>query len=141
MESMAHPAFRYAIKLGSKNVGAFTECTLPTMELEVQEIKEGGVNAYTHAVPGRRKKATLSLKNGIGTGDLFDWCVKTLDAQFTRETITITMMGVDHKPLLRWHLEEAYPIKWTFPQFKADTNTIAIQTIEFACHAVTVEAA
>jgi phage tail-like protein len=39
---------------------------------------------------------------------------------------------------MNWNIENAYPAKWTGPQLKADDNTVAVETLELACGAVTI---
>ncbi|HRW06059.1 MAG TPA: phage tail protein [Caldilineaceae bacterium] len=136
-----HTAFRYKIEIADITVGAFTECTLPAIELETEEVKEGGLNTHTHFLPGRRKAARLILKNGVGKNQLVDWCIETLQtkisgksSQIKTQNITITLQDArGSEPICAWHIERAYPVKWVGPTLKADTNAIAIQTIEFVC--------
>lgn len=135
-----NPSFRFTVQIDNQTWGVFTECTLPTIDWEIQEVKEGGLNTFTHQLPGRRKKATLTLKNGIGSGDLLQWCTETMDEQFTRRDITVVLLNIAHQPLLSWQMTGAYPIKWTAPVLKSDDNAIAIQSLEFACSDVRVEA-
>ncbi len=136
-----HTAFRYKIEIGDFIVGAFTECTLPDLELETEEVKEGGLNTHTHFLPGRRKAARLILKNGVGKNKLIDWCIDTLQIkisgkplQIDAKNITVTLQDArGSEPICSWVIERAYPVKWVGPQLKADSNAIAIQTIEFVC--------
>ncbi len=139
IRSTANPGFRFMVQAGgSAPLGVFTECTLPTIEWTMKEVKEGGVNDYVHQLPGMRKKATLTLKNGIGDTELYDWCTKTMMMQFERKSLTITMMNVAGKSLMKWNLIDVLPSKWTAPALKSDDNTIAIQTIELVCHAIEI---
>lgn len=134
-------AFRFVVQIDGINQGAFTECTLPAIEWEIQEVKVGGLNTTVPQLPGRRKAAKLTLKNGIGSGELLQWCLETMSETFTRRAITVKLYNVKHEPLLSWHIADAYPVKWTAPQFKTDANAVAIQTLELACGEITVEEA
>ena len=60
-----HLGFRFGVVIEGIPQGIFTECTLPNIEWETQEIKEGGLNTYTHQLPGRRKGAKVTLKKGL----------------------------------------------------------------------------
>lgn len=140
LRNSIHAAFRFVVEIAGVRVGAFTECTLPTIEWDVQEVKEGGLNTFVHALPGMRKRATLTLKNGIGNDDLLRWCTETMSEQFSRKAITVTLLNVRHEPFLNWHIDGAYPVKWTAPQLKTSENTVAIQSIELACGEIRVEA-
>jgi phage tail-like protein len=133
-------SFRFVVSIEKKAVGAFTECTLPTIEWEMEQIKEGGLNTSVHQLPGARKPATLTLKNGIGIVDsLFTWCIDTMNQKFKRQDITVTLHDSMRNPVITWHIQGALPMRWSAPQLQADSNTVAIQTLELACGEVTVE--
>ena len=134
----AIPAFRYLVEVDGESQGAFTECTLPVVEWETEEVKEGGLNTFTHVLPGRRKGARLTLKNGVGKSSLLQWYKDTMNEKFTRKPITITLLDSTQNTIQVWELKEAYPVKWTGPQLKTDANAIAIQSVEFACGEVVV---
>jgi len=47
-----------------------------------------------------------------------------------RKEITLTMYN-EHKDQIRvWSFKNAYPVKWTGPQFNASQNTVATEAIE-----------
>jgi phage tail-like protein len=133
------PAFRFLVHIGQQAVAAFTECTLPSVEWEVEEIKEGGLNTYIHQLPGHRKSGRISLKNGVAKSNLVDWYIKTMQEDFERRSITVTLLDPNKEAVLVWHISEAYPVKWGGPQLSSESNTIAIQTLEFAFGEITVE--
>lgn len=132
------PSFRYVVDVDGKRLGAFTECTLPVIEWDVEEVKEGGLNTFIHQIPGRRKSARITLKNGVGKGDMLDWFMDTMGGEWTRKSVTVTLLDSKSDPVLVWELNAAYPIKWTGPALKSDTSAIAIQTLDLACGEVNV---
>ena len=131
------PAFRFVVTENGHPLGVFTECTLPTIEWELEEVKEGGRNDFVHQLPGRRKTARLTLKNGVGKTTLSEWFWQMVEGTVARKTLTIELLNAKDKrsgdPVMRITIMGAYPIKWSGPQLKSDDNSIAIQTIEFAC--------
>ena len=133
-----HPSFRYLVDVDGVSVAAFTECTLPTIEWEVEEVKEGGNNTYVQQLPGRRKAGKISLKNGVGSSALMDWYIKVMMETYERKSVAITLMDSSHKYLMTLDIQDALPIKWTGPQLKTDTSAIAIQTLDFVCGEITV---
>lgn len=141
-----HVTFRFVVELDGQAAGAFMECTLPTLEWEVEEVKEGGVNGYIHQLPGRRKSARLTLKNGLGNNALMRWALDQLGKEkhvvhFERKSVTLKLLDSHGEPVVTWLVERAYPMKWTGPVLKTSDNTIAIQTLELACGRVVVEVA
>ncbi len=136
--AQANAAFRFVVEIGGQPEAAFTECTLPILELEVEELKEGGLNTFVHQLPGQRKSSRLTLKNGVGKGSLIEWCKKTMQGKFERKSVTIRLLDSKRAEVAVWNIENAYPLKWAGPQLKSDDRAIAIQTLELACADVTV---
>jgi phage tail-like protein len=136
-----HAAFRFAVEIGSKIEAVFTECKLPDIEIETQEIKEGGLNTHTHFLPGRRKGHKFTLKNGVGHGEnLWKWTLEGLyNGKVSRQNVTIILYNVKHDEIMRWNLIKAFPIKWTGPQLNTGENAVALQTLELACEGATAE--
>jgi len=127
-------AFRFVVAVDDTPLGAFTECTLPTIEWNVEEVKEGGLNSFVHQLPAQRKSSKLILKNGIAVApSLHQWYIDAMQEQFSRKSVTVTLLNSLLVPVVVLNIENAFPTKWTGPQLKSDDNTIAIQTLELAC--------
>lgn len=139
MRAQNQPAFRFTVSIDDVDVAAFTECTLPVIEWEIEQVKEGGLNSRVHQLPGRRKPARLTLKNGIGKGQLLDWYTSTMDGKYSRRRVTITLYHSPEIAFMVWNIAEALPIRWTGPQLRSDANTIAIHTLELACGEIDVK--
>jgi phage tail-like protein len=139
LRAYAHPAFRFVVAVNGDTQAAFTECSLPAIEWETEELKEGGLNVYTHLLRGRRKAARLTLKNGVGKSELLQWYIDAMKENFTPKTITVRLLDAQLSKVIEWHIEDAYPVKWSGPQLKPDDNTIAIQSLELACGEISVE--
>ena len=142
VRAQTNPAFRFVVTIDGISQGVFTECTLPSIEWEIEEVKEGGLNTYVHQLPGRRRSSKLILKNGVGTSALMNWYREAMDEKLLRRAITIKLLNAKDKmnsPIMTWNIHGAYPTKWTGPQLNSSQNTIAIQTLELACGLVTIE--
>lgn len=127
------PSFRFVVEIDGKAQAAFTECSLPALEREIEEVKEGGLNAFVHQLPGMTKSVKVTLKNGIGKTDFVDWYMKTVSGDLKRKAVTITLKNSMKEAVMVWRLDDALPIKWAGPQLKSDENTIAIQTLDLIC--------
>jgi phage tail-like protein len=100
----------------------------------MEEVKEGGLNTYVHMLPGRRKRATITLKNGVGLAEkLINWYLAGMSEKFEYKTVTVELLSTPGKKTMTWEIYNCMPIKWTGPQLKTNDNTIAIQTLEMAC--------
>lgn len=135
------PVFRFLVEANGKSLGVFTECSLPVIEWELEEVKEGGQNGYAHQLPGRRKSARLTLKNGVGNSELMEWFWQMLDEKIARKNLTVQLLATQdtNSVVMTLHIQNAYPVKWSGPTLKADDNSIAIQTVEFVCGQITKE--
>ncbi len=141
--SLAQPvgAFRFIVEVGSKPLGAFTECTLPSIELDVEEVKEGGLNTSVHLIPGPRKAARITLKNGVAKSPLMDWYLAILgrrSGKLERKTLTIRLMNNQKQTVMSWDIQDAYPLKWSGPELKSDSTAVAVQSLEIACGEITI---
>ena len=136
--SESHPVFRFVVEIDGERQGAFTECSLPSIDWEVEDLKEGGLNVFVHALPGQRRSARLTLKNGLGKNKMYAWYLQGMKEQFQRKSLTIILLDAKGSEVMGWHIEDAYPIRWNGPQLRPDDNTIAIQTLEIACGEIDV---
>jgi phage tail-like protein len=112
----------------------FTEVSGLQIETEVQEYAEGGNNGFVHRLPGRTRVGNITLKRGItGSNELFKWYMQIASGQkIDRRNISLVMYDVAGVELLRWNFLMAYPVKWIGPQFEANGNAAAIETLELA---------
>jgi phage tail-like protein len=135
--------FKFHVEIGAIIWARFTECSGLQMETEVFEYPEGGLNDYTHKFPGRIKQSNVTLKRGFTlSNELYLWFKQMRDAMMSGKpvevkNISITLLN-SAQPLMvsRWTLEEAFPVKWVGPTFKADEAVIAVETLEFAHHGI-----
>lgn len=134
----AHPSFRFLIQIDGIDKAVFSECSLPSIDWDVLEIKEGGQNSYVHLLPGRRTSAKVTLKSGLGKTDLYNWYANCMGDNWVRKDVTVRLLDVSSDPVLTWKLAKAFPTKWSSPTLKSDDSTIAIETLELACAEVTV---
>jgi phage tail-like protein len=123
--------FRYAVEIEGIVAGYFAECGGLTVEREVIPRPEGGVNDYVYQLPGRVSYSRITLKRGIADNVLWNWFQKGLyDGQVERHNVSIILYNVDRTEAKRWSLADAYPVKWTGPDFQADSDQLGIETLE-----------
>jgi len=134
--------FRFTVEINSRRIGAFTECSLPALEWDVETIQEGGLNSYVHQLPKGRKQAKLSLKRGLGDGrELLDWYMAALQGRFIRKDVTIHLIGFhrgQNRTAFSWTATGAYPTKWSGPQLQSSGKSVAIETLELACNEISI---
>ena len=140
--------FKFHVEVKGITEGAFTECSGLEMSTEVFEYQEGGLNEYVHKFPGRTKVSNVTLKRGFATSnELFAWYKKMEEdvndlggKGFDFRQVTITLYSsAERGKKVRWLLDKAFPVKWVGPTFKTDEAAVAIETLEFAHHGITVD--
>ena len=123
---------RYRVEIPGVEIGRFTEVTGLQVEYEVMEYGEGGNNEFVHKLRGRRKYPNLVLKRGMTTkSDLQKWFQKS-HRQADRTGIRLSMLDQAGTRIRTWSFVNAFPIKWTGPNFNASQNTLAVEAIEIA---------
>jgi phage tail-like protein len=134
-------AFRFVVQIDGVSEAYFTECTLPNLEVEVEEEKEGGFNQGVHLLPGRVKRGTLTLKRGLAQSSaLLAWYSEVMQGQLAkvRRQVSVMLFDSTGEPVVRWDLTGAYPAKWSGPALGTAKSEIAIETLELAFESVTV---
>ena len=134
------PSCRFYVEVDKRWQAVFTELSGLGVESVVEDVEEGGNNEYVHRLPGRCKVGSLTLKLGITTSnEFFKWSVDVARGRIAKKHVSVVMFDTDGVVSMRWNFENAYPIKWSGPQFKADDTTIAIETVELAHEGMKVE--
>ena len=141
---------KFHVEIGDIKEAAFSECSGLEIDTEVFEYQEGGLNEYAHKLPGRFKLANVTLKRGFAkSNELYNWFSdmqkNLLGGKSLREgekavikQVTITLHSTTvQKELMRWTLQDAFPVKWIGPGFKAGEDATAIEILEFAHHGIT----
>jgi phage tail-like protein len=102
------------------------------VELETEQIPEGGENRFTHKLPVRAKFPNLVLKRGLlVNSELIKWCRDAVDDYNIRPAdLTISLLNQEHEPLITWNVVHAWPVKWAMTDFNAEESKIAVETIE-----------
>jgi phage tail-like protein len=125
-----YSTYRFMVEIDGIAHASFSECSGLQAEIEIFEWQEGGVNHFTHRLPGRTKFSNITLKRGIATPELWAWFSAVQRGRPQRLTISIVLFGYQDMQKIRWVVSGALPIKWIGPNFKADANEVAVESIE-----------
>ncbi|MEW6572480.1 MAG: phage tail protein [Bacillota bacterium] len=124
-------AFRFQVEVTGLIVGGFTEVSGLQVETETEEYREGGVNDYVHKLPKVTKYPVLVLKRGLTDADaLWNWHQEVVAGRINRKSGSVIMLDEAGNELWRWTFRDAYPAKWTGPEFRGDSSTVAVETVE-----------
>ena len=136
IDAFPYLSFRFRVEFDNVIAGGFTECTGLTVETEVEERREGGLNEFAHKLPKGTKYGTLTLKRGfLDSTDLWDWNARVIAGQTEqRKNLSIVLLDGEGNDKIRWDVRDALPIKWSGSELKSDGNTVMIETLELVHH-------
>ena len=105
-----------------------------SVDLDTEEVVEGGENRFKHKLPLRPRYQNVILKRGmLIKSDVIDWCRDAIENfEFKPAEVTIKLLDDQHQPLVSWQLYNAYPVKWNASEFNAEQSQLAIETLELA---------
>jgi phage tail-like protein len=131
-----YAAFRFKVEIDGLIEAGFAECSGLQIETEVEEVREGGLNDYAHRLPKGFKHVNLTLKHGLSDSTaLWDWHKSVIlggTQPVPRKMVHVVVLDVTGSERWRWSFKDAYPVKWSGPDLKADTSAVAIETLELA---------
>jgi len=128
-----YTSFNFLVEIEGIISAGFSDISGLQIETEVEEFREGGVNNYVHKLPKLTKYGNLTLKHGMTDQDkLWNWYKDVIRGKINRTNVTIFLQDITGKTLMHWEFSNAYPVKWTGPELKADSNTVAFETLELA---------
>jgi phage tail-like protein len=138
--------FKFWVEVEGIVAAQFTECSGLEISNDVFEYQEGGLNEYSHKLPGRTKHSNITLKRGFATSnELYKWYSEMRDSlladnALTPKKVTITLRSTSYQDeLMRWTLNNAFPVKWIGPVFKTEEAAVSIETLEFAHHGIMLD--
>jgi phage tail-like protein len=124
-------AFRFEVRLDDLPPAGFSECTGLSLEIEVEDHFEGGLNAFVRKLPGRTKQSNLTLKRGIVDRKLWDWFYDLTQGKLRFRNATILVRDeAGAEAVMVWQLNRAFPTKWVGPDLNASQNNVAVETLE-----------
>lgn len=89
-------------------------------------------------MPGLKKYGNITLRKGLAdTTVLYDWITAGIEGEVERKTLTITLLDQTESPVASWQIINAWPVKYTGPDFNATSSEVAIETLEVAHEGMT----
>ncbi|GGR92933.1 phage tail protein [Deinococcus sedimenti] len=124
---------RYHVAIDGLEQAAFSEVSGLTIETETMDFIEGGVNDRVLRLPVRSKVGNLTLKRGVVAGQkLLQWHLNIVQGYLDVRNVTVTVYQTSGAVLTRFELLQAYPVKWSGPQFTGNGDAVAVETLELA---------
>ena len=129
------PSFHFKVTLGSVGEISFSEVSGLENEFEEITYRAGDSNDFTKLkMPGLKNVTDIPFKKGIFVSDsqLWKWIGNVNMNIIQRENVTISLLDESHSAVKTWSLTNAWPKKITVEGFKADGNSVAMETLILA---------
>ena len=138
MAGYPHGKFRYKVEIDGLDAGGFSEVSGFDASIDVMEYREGDMVQTPMKIPGLKKYGNITLKQGVADSMvLYEWLMAGVNGAVDRKTITITLLDEEEAPAASWQVINAWPTKYTAPDFNATSSEIAIETLEIAHEGMT----
>lgn len=138
MASYQYGRFRFKVEIDGLEAGGFSEVTGFDASIDVMEYREGDMVQTPMKMPGLKKYGNITLRKGLAdTTVLYDWITAGIEGEVERKTLTITLLDQTESPVASWQVINAWPVKYTGPDFNATSSEVAIETLEVAHEGMT----
>src|SRR5262249_18103567 len=125
--------FNFLVEIGGITRAAFHECSGFDSTIDIIEHREGGENTVLRKLPGMTKYSNIVLKWGItDDSSLYEWHRRAVEGSLDRRNGSIVLLDRAGQEKARWNFVRAWPSKYDGPDFNAEGNDVAIETLELA---------
>ncbi len=133
-----HGKFRYKVEVEGMELGGFSEVSGFDATIDVIEYREGDKVQTPMKIPGLKKYGNITLKQGVADSkELYNWISTGFEKDVVRKTVTITLLDIAGEAAAVWQVTQAWPTKYTAPDFNATSSEIAVETLELAHEGLT----
>lgn len=138
MASTPYGKFRYKVEIDGLEAGGFSEASGFDASIDVIEYREGDMVQTPMKLPGLKKYGNITLKKGVADSMvMYEWMIAGVEGEVERKTITITILDETETATASWQVINAWPAKYTAPDFSATTSDVAIESLEIAHEGMT----
>lgn len=115
---------------GFIDLGSWDACTNLTAEYEVEDYAEGGVNDYTHKLPGRLKYESVQLTRTVSNDawKTYAW-FSAMQTAIVRSTMAIEARAPSGDTVATWNLIDVVPFKWVGPSWDIHGNLVPTEEL------------
>ena len=138
MAGYPHAKFRFRLEIDGLEAGGFSEVSGFDASIDVIEYREGDMVQTPLKLPGLKKYGNITLKQGLTDSMvLYEWIITGVEGEVDRKTITITVLDDAGEAAASWQVINAWPTKYTAPDFNATSSEVAIESLEIAHEGMT----
>jgi len=143
------PVYNYRVEIGGSAV-AFSEVSGLSIGYETTTYKESPVESGAPGprvmhMPAQRQPANVTLKKGVvpstSLATLFTWINDIQINQINKQDIYVRLCDENGTAVISWKVTNAFPTKLDAPTFDANSNDVAIESMELMGDGILIEAA
>jgi len=141
------PVYNYKVEIDGKAV-SFSEVSGLSVGYETSTYVESptaGVGPRRMVMPGQRKTATVTMKKGVVTGvsvpTLYAWINSIQLNRIDKKDVYVRLCDESGAAVVSWKVINAFPTKLDAPSFTANSNDVAVESMELTADGVVVEQA
>nr|VFJ43034.1 MAG: conserved hypothetical phage tail region protein [Candidatus Kentron sp. DK]VFJ55607.1 MAG: conserved hypothetical phage tail region protein [Candidatus Kentron sp. DK] len=135
------PAYNYRVMVGNATLG-FSEVSGLDLQYEPVIYKHGlSFFMGTKIIPGMPEPIRVTMKRGIvrngNVKSLSEWMSDAYKRPFSlkkKRDVQIELCDENGQALVTWQVKSALPVRLSGPEFHADGNEIAIETMELVAY-------
>lgn len=143
------PVYNYRVEIGNV-AAAFSEVSGLSISYETTTYKESPVESGAPGprlmrMPAQIAPVNVTMKKGVvrgsSVGTFFKWINSIQINQVDKQDIHIRLLDEQGDPVISWTVLNAFPTKLDAPTFDANSNDVAIESMELMADNIKIEEA
>ncbi|HEX2927229.1 MAG TPA: phage tail protein [Ruminiclostridium sp.] len=132
--------YRFKVQCEGLNVASFSDVSGFDAQTNSVDYREGDETLLTtRKLPGLAKYGNITLKKGVIEDlNIYNWAISMpTQGKIIRRNLTITLMDEAGTDKASWQIENAWPVKYSLSEFKAQGNEVMMETLELTHEGMT----
>jgi phage tail-like protein len=128
-----YKAFKFRVEIDGLTAVGFSEVSGLGSETTVIEYRTGSEPNRARKLPGLTKYSNIVLKRGVTQdAELWNWRQRIVEGNVDRRNGSIVLQDDSGQDQVRWNFSNGWPCKVEGPDFNAQGNDIAVETLEIS---------
>jgi phage tail-like protein len=141
------PVYNYKVEIDGETI-SFTEVSGLTIQYDVTIYKESptsnsAVGPRVLHMPAQGTPTNLSMKKGVMRGvsvpTLYNWISTIAINQVVKKDIIVRLCDETGSAVISWKVINAFPTKLDAPTFDANSNDVAVESMDLRADGITIE--
>ncbi|MEM7036704.1 MAG: phage tail protein [Bacteroidota bacterium] len=143
------PVYNYRVNIADET-HAFSEVSgldigFDPITYKESHVAAGKVGPNIMYMPGQITEVNITLKKGLVKAKslpvLYSWINSIALNRIDKRDITISLCDETGTPVVTWKVIDCFPTKLTAPTFDANSNEVAVETMELRASQILMEEA